>query len=240
MTTHPQEYQQRPFHYRALTNAVWSECDGGAAIATSYTGGQKNVNKVIAHLGLCDLSTTARIGFKGKETLEWLSTSGVTLESVPNKAYPQKSGAICAVLAPGEAMLLSGFDKKGKPSTTTIMKKLRKSSDIDSGVRSYLMPRQETHFDFLITGAKSAEMFSKICGVNLHPDDFAVGSIAQTSVARSNAIIIRADCGDTLAYRLLGDSASSLYMWQVMLDAGEEFNIQAVGFGDIQSSYSKA
>ena len=39
-------------------------------------------------------------------------------------------------------------------------------------------------------------MFAKICGVDLRPQHFAVGRIAQTSVAKMSGIIIRADLGE--------------------------------------------
>ena len=33
-------------------------------------------------------------------------------------------------------------------------------------------------------------MFSKICGIDLRPEKFAMGAVAQTSIARLNGIVI--------------------------------------------------
>ena len=72
-------------------------------------------------------------------------------------------------------------------------------------------------------------MFAKLCGVDLRVDHFPDLAIAQTSVARSNAIVIRDDLGATPTFHLLGDSASAAYMWDVLLDAMAEFEGAPVG-----------
>ena len=53
----------------------------------------------------------------------------------------------------------------------------------------------------------AADMFAKLCGVDLSPNRFAEGQVAQTSVARLSAIVIRSDTAGALAFHLLADSA---------------------------------
>ena len=72
-------------------------------------------------------------------------------------------------------------------------------------------------------------MFAKICGVDLRPHHFADGRIAQTSLAKMSAIVIRADLGRTPAFHLLADSASAEYLWGCLLDAMAEFDGAPVG-----------
>jgi len=72
-------------------------------------------------------------------------------------------------------------------------------------------------------------MFAKICGVDLRPKSFADHAIAQTSVARTNCIVIRGDIGAMPAYHLLGDSASAGFVWSAVLDAMAEFGGVPVG-----------
>ena len=76
-------------------------------------------------------------------------------------------------------------------------------------------------------------MFAKVCGVDLRPAMFAVDAVAQTSVARLNAIVVRADLETVPAFRLLGDSASAAYMWESLLDAMAEYGGAAVGLNDL-------
>jgi sarcosine oxidase subunit gamma len=72
-------------------------------------------------------------------------------------------------------------------------------------------------------------MFSKICGIDLRPEKFAMGAVAQTSIARLNGIVIRADVGETLAYHFLTDNASARFMWDSVLDAMGEWGGAPVG-----------
>ena len=66
-------------------------------------------------------------------------------------------------------------------------------------------------------------------GVDLRPGRFADGEVAQTSVARLNTIVVRADLGDVPAFQLLGDSASAAYYLSVLMDAMAEFDGRLVG-----------
>jgi sarcosine oxidase subunit gamma len=77
-------------------------------------------------------------------------------------------------------------------------------------------------------------MFAKLCGVDLRPHKFPVNAIAQTSVARSVGIIIRADLGAVPAFHLLGDSASALYMLDCIEDAMEEYGGKPVGISAVR------
>ena len=87
----------------------------------------------------------------------------------------------------------------------------------------------------MVTGEKSAEMFAKICGVDLRPSHCPVGTIAQTSIAKMSGIIIRADLGSTLAYHLLADIASAEYLWTCLEDAIAEYDGGIVGLAALRS-----
>jgi sarcosine oxidase subunit gamma len=100
---------------------------------------------------------------------------------------------------------------------------------IETADGCYLVPRQDSHFRFMVTGRHAASAFAKICGVDLRPNTFEDLAIAQTSIAKSTAMVIRDDVGGTPAYHLLGDSASAGYMWDCLLDAMAEFGGRPVG-----------
>ena len=69
-------------------------------------------------------------------------------------------------------------------------------------------------------------MLSKICGVDLSPDNFADLRIAQTSVSRVGAIVIRADMHEQLCFHILVDSSYAAYFWGTLVDAGTEFELE--------------
>jgi len=70
---------------------------------------------------------------------------------------------------------------------------------------------------------------AKLCGVDLQQQAFTVGQVAQTSVARINAIVINVSDAQTQKFNLLCDRAAALYLWDVLIDAIDEFDGQVAG-----------
>jgi len=145
----------------------------------------------------------------------------------------QSSGVLAARLAPSELLLLG--DLSGEPAPLDSLAAAWRAEPVPpQSPRGYLLPRQHSHFWFLVSGERAAAMFAKLCGVDLRPGKFANGQIAQTSLARMNAVVIRDDRGDILAYHLLGDSASAEYLWDCLIEAMAEFDGAAVGLAAVR------
>ncbi len=219
----PADFQRRsPIHRKLRAEeAVFGEI-GGAAIPMRYReDGEEDAAK---ELGIADLSTLPRLGFKGKAVLSQMNTRGVILDFRPNRTFRQKEGMLAAVLAMTEVLLLSPLS-----GDAPALAKLETDWSIDKAEGAYPVPRQDSHFWFMITGRQAASMFSKICAVDLRPKHFPDLAVAQTSIARSNAIVIRDDQGETPAFHLLGDSASAGYMWDCLLDAMAEWKGRPIG-----------
>lgn len=215
-------YQKQRAH-----DAVFGEI-ANATIATRYReGGEKSKAK---ELGLADLSPLPRLGFKGREVLSDMNRKGLALDFRPNCAFRQKDGALAAVLAMTEVLLLSPLS-----GAAPVLAKLEQGWSIDHADGAYLVPRKDSHFWFMITGQHAPAMFAKICAVDLRRAAFENLAIAQTSAARSNVIIIRDDQGETPAYHLLGDSASAGYMWDCLLDAMAEWKGRPVGLNALSA-----
>ena len=219
----PSDFQRRSPIHRKLraSDAVFGEVAGAALPIRYREGGEEAAAK---ELGIIDLSTLPRLGFKGKAVLSQMNTEGVTLEFSPNRAFRQKDGTLAAVLAMTEVLLLSPLEGEAP-----MLEKLGAAWSIETADGAYPLPRRDSHFWFVITGRHVTSMFAKICGVDLRPKSFLNLAIAQTSIARSNAIVIRDDQGETPAYHLLGDSASAGYMWDCLLDAMAEWKGRPVG-----------
>jgi sarcosine oxidase subunit gamma len=165
--------------------------------------------------------------------VEWLTAQGLSIGPDSNRAYPQTGGEQALRLAPNEVFLIDSL-----AGTGDLIRRLDAAWSW-SGERprrpiGYPMPRAESHAWFLVTGAQAPAMFAKICGVDLRPHRFPVGSIAQTSLAKMSGIIIRADLGDMPAFHLLADSASAEYLWRCLLDAMAEFEGAPVGWAAVR------
>jgi sarcosine oxidase subunit gamma len=200
---------------------------GDCAIAVA-PGGEVRRDKARA-LGIADLSPLPRIGFKGRETIPAMQRRGITVEPTPNRAFRQRDGSLCLVLAASEVVILGPLSGEGSG-----IDQLQSSWSIEDGERTYPLCRRDSHAWLAITGTKSAQMFAKICGIDLRPEKFSDLTIAQTSVAKLSAIVVRSDIAGTLAFHVLADSASALYFFDCILDAAREFGGQIVDLETLQ------
>ena len=105
---------------------------------------------------------------------------------------------------------------------------------IEDEERTYPLPRRDSHAWFALAGSRLPAFFAKICGIDLRLDKFADLSIAQTSVARLNAILLRADQGGAPVFHLLADSASAAYLLECLRDAAGEFKGRVVELGELR------
>ncbi len=104
----------------------------------------------------------------------------------------------------------------------TVLARKEVRSRLPGSVLFLFQPAEEGHPGPGLHGA--ARMLAKLCGVDLRPRSFDDLEIAQTIVARLSAIVVRDDIGETLAYHLLADSASALYLWDCVVEAMAEFD----------------
>lgn len=231
MALKPTERPARSFLYRELEKlgAQFDEVNGQAC-ATRMGGDAAAELAQARALALCDLSAVRRIGFKGWATAEWLGSQGVTLEDAPNRAYRQPDGARVARLSKGEFVVLGDLD-----GSAALPGRLDGAWSMVAANGCFRVPRADASAWLGLTGSHAAAMFAKVCGVDLRPHKFPNHAIAQTSLARMNAIIIRGDRGQTLAYDVLFDLASAVYLWGALLDAMAEFGGKPVGLEAVRA-----
>jgi sarcosine oxidase, subunit gamma len=172
-----------------------------------------------SRLAIIDLSERPRLGFKGRGTLAAMQKRGIVVENQPNRAFRQADGGMCLVLAASEVFLLGSRDDDNSG-----LAKLEADWRIEDGERTYPMPRRHSHAWFAVQGKAAPDMLAKLCAIDFRPHRFDDLSIAQTSVAQLNAIVLRADVEDLLTYHVLADSASAVYLLACLKDAAEEFS----------------
>jgi sarcosine oxidase subunit gamma len=217
----PRHATRRSFHYRDLVaaGARFRSLDD-AMVAADYGGGGEV--ETAQRLGLADLSPLHRTGFKGPMLADWMASQGLPIGADSNRAYRQQ-GSLAAKLAATEVIVLGSLDGEER-----IVADLDMAWSYDvAGI--WPVPRRDASFWFMVTGERAPAIFAKICGVDMRAKSFPNHQIAQTSVARSTAIIVRDDLGSTPAFHLLGDSASASFMWGALLDAMAEFGGKPIG-----------
>jgi sarcosine oxidase, subunit gamma len=226
----PISFSRRSFIYRELQalGATFGEVNGSAA-ALALGADTAAETETARNLAIADLTALRRGGYKGWTALDWLRGQGVPVGE-NNTTVAADDGTRIARLADSEALILGGLDGR-----STLLDKVEAGWSLTSAVGAYPVPRPETNFWFGIAGRHAATMMAKICGVDMRPRRFAPGAVAQTSVARMTAIVIRRDLGATLAYDMLADSAAAAYMWRCLRDAMDEFGGKPVGLEAFRS-----
>jgi len=172
---------------------------------------------------LLDLSNLARVGFRGADAAEHLSTQHFDLPDVPNRCVLQSDGSQVARLSQTEYFVLGSLHDAGA-RVQTLERQWQQSAKA-----CYMLPRQDSHAWLVLAGEHVSAVMAKVCGVDLRQQAFAVGAVAQTSVARMSAIIINGSSTNVPLFHILCDRASAQYLWGALLDAMQEFDGKAAG-----------
>ncbi|WP_414057500.1 sarcosine oxidase subunit gamma [Pantoea dispersa] len=166
---------------------------------------------------LQDTSRLSRVGFRGRHAVWYLQQRGFSLPDQPNQACWQSDGSLVARLSQTEYLLLAA-----SPESQLRIQHEEQQWQM-SELSCFVLPRQDTHAWLMLNGTVLSEVMAKLCAVDLSPQHFTAGAIAQTSVARANAIVINASQGENAQFWLLMDYSMAPYFWSVLRDASAEF-----------------
>jgi heterotetrameric sarcosine oxidase gamma subunit len=81
-----------------------------------------------------------------------------------------------------------------------------------------------------VTGARAADLLAKVCGVDFSEEVTPDGAAFRSSVAKLVADVVRDDRGGTRSYLLHCERSSGQYLFDALIDAGDEFGIEIDGF----------
>ncbi|MCO7231533.1 MULTISPECIES: hypothetical protein [unclassified Cobetia] len=195
----------------------------GASTADSSS----DMTAALSHCALADMSALGRAGVRGRAAADWLASLGFTVPGTPNAATLQSDDSWLVRLSVGEFLHLAPAIS---PQAGVAELPLIAQADeaLAQGIRVHSLPRRDSHAWFSLSGSTLPALMAKLCGVDLRSESFPPGSVAQTSVARTNAIIVSAGSLACPCFHLLFDIASSHYLWGVMLDAMREYSGEKV------------
>ena len=171
---------------------------------------------------LVDLTAVPRVGFRGSQSAEYLSARGFELPEAPNRAVRQADGSQVARLSQTEYFILGSLADQGQRVADEEAR-----WELDH-CANYLLPREDSHAWLSLSGICIAQVMAKLCGVDLRPEAFGQGAVAQTSAARINVIVINIGTQAQPAFHLLFDRMSLEYFKDAVLDAMAEFDGQLV------------
>lgn len=209
----PELFNHRSAIYREQSDAEFTEVSG-AALAQTIGG------KSAQGMGLVDLSVLPRFGIRGPGAEAVLTANSLPVPG-PNSMQTTSEGLTVLRLGNTEFWLVA------LPGSAAIGKMDSLQSAMQ-GERCYPIYCQDSHAWFALAGDEIAEVMAKLCAVDLRPQSFAADQIVMSSVGRINSIVCNHQAEQPW-FSIFSDSASAAYLWNVLLDAIDEFDGQACG-----------
>ncbi|MCB5160739.1 sarcosine oxidase subunit gamma family protein [Marinomonas algarum] len=163
-----------------------------------------------------DCTVFSRAGFRGTGAEAFLASHGIAIPTKPNESLSCQASLVVLRLSRSEFWIISTDNSEHA--------KIEALEVAAMGVENvYPLYCQHSHACFMLTGAETENMFSKVCGVDLRNNVFPVGAVAQTSVARTGAIVTKQTHAQGDYFLLFADIASVQYLWEALTDAAAEF-----------------
>ena len=172
----------------------------------------------VSGLRLQDL-TGVQITRSEGEVAEALQKHFSTIPATPGEITDVDAGFL-ACLTPTEFYLFGKSTEVQLPS----------DSELEAGYTaagSFAHTTDATHGQaaLKLSGADAVEALSKICGLDFHDSAFPNMKVKQTSAARIKTLIARIDEDGEPAYHLHVSRPFGQYFWNILWDAGQEFDI---------------
>jgi len=204
----------RSLHYRSVSGvSEVATAMGGSVLAQADAGDLARIQSA----GIVDLTLMSRVGYRGKGAEGFLDEQGIRLPDTPNQAVMQPTGELAVRLSPREFWLLGSLNDRG--ARVAEMPRLHK----ETPERCYPLFCEDSHSWFVLAGEHVAQVMAKLCAVDLREKAFPLGAVAQTSVARTNCIVVHHRIRELSCFSILSDATSGEYLLSVLQDAVTEF-----------------
>ena len=177
-----------------------------------------SVRRSAAELKITDCTPLAKVLVLASTEGELARALGVPFGRAARDAY----GTLVVGSAPGEWLLLAA------PGTSAAVTQ-RVEEVQDEGLVS---PFDATHGRALvrITGARTPDLLAKVCAIDFSEAVTPNGAAFRSSVAKLVTDVVRDDRDEEISYLLHCERSSGQYLFDALIDAGDEFGIEVEGF----------
>jgi heterotetrameric sarcosine oxidase gamma subunit len=181
-------------------------------------GWEISARRSYADLRIVDCTPLAKVLVQASTGGEVAHTLGVPF----GRAARDGRGTLVAGSGPGEWLLLAP-----PGASATVAGRVKEVQD--EGLVSVF---DATHGRALmrITGARAADLLAKVCGVDLSEEVAPDGAAFRSSVAKLVTDVVRDDRDGVRSYLLHCERSSGQYLFDALIDAGDEFGIEVEGF----------
>ena len=206
-----------PIHEIAKqANAKFTERDGWQVVQ-SYDDLAVETAVSQTHVTLCDQTHNGKIRIEGKTAAVMLDADHLPISkgelTIYGHLYRLRQDLFFISVPDGLESAVASLTRQANDSPDLIT-----VTDITHG-----------NAEFWIVGPKSTELLSRLCALDFDGSQFPNGAAKQTSVAKTKQLILRQDMNELPAYALIGARSLAAYLWQTIMEAGQNLNIQPIG-----------
>ncbi len=171
-----------------------------------------------ADLRIMDCTPLAKVLVRASTSGEIARTLGVPF----GRAARDEHGTLVTGSGPGEWLLLA------PPGTSAAVAKRVEEVPDDELVSVF----DATHGRAVmrVTGARATDLLAKVCGVDFSEEVTPDGAAFRSSVAKLVTDVVRDDRGAERSYLLHCERSSGQYLFDALIDAGDEFGFEVEGF----------
>jgi heterotetrameric sarcosine oxidase gamma subunit len=186
-------------------------------------GWKVSARRSAADLKITDCTPLAKVLVLASTEGELARTLGVPFGRAARDAH----GTLVIGSGPGEWLLLAA------PGTSASVT-LRVEEVKDEGFVSVF---DATHARALvrITGPSTPELLAKVCAIDFADGVTPYGAAFRSSVAKLVTDVVRDDRDGEISYLLHCEWSSGQYLFDALIDAGDEFGIEVDGFVDLRN-----
>ncbi len=214
-------------HLHVALGATMVESDGWQRPAR-YTSVEDEIGRVRQAVGLCDVSPVGKLNLQGEDIDSLLAA---TMDGIGHveigrvgegrlKRGERDQDVVVARLARDEVLLLTA-PGQGASVSRSLGQALAGCAhvvDITSALAGVK-----------IVGPQAHRLLAHVTEVDTSPATFPNMSCAQGMVAEIRGTLLRRDIGRLLSYELLFGREFGEYMWDVLLESGEEYGAAPFG-----------
>ncbi len=189
-----------------------------ASPVTVEHGWEISARRSGAELRIMDCTPLAKVLVRASTDGEVARTLGVPF----GRAARDEHGTLVVGSGPGEWLLLT-------PPGANAAVAGRVEEVPDEGLVSVF---DVTHGRALmrISGARTVDLLAKVCGIDLSEEVTPDGAAFRSSVAKLVTDVVRDDQEGARSYLLHCERSSGQYLFDALIDAGDEFGIEVEGF----------
>ncbi|MBV7338655.1 hypothetical protein KFU94_62650 [Chloroflexi bacterium TSY] len=175
-------------------------------------------------IGIADLSDRTKIFVDGDDAGSMLKQLLGGPELAVNQATYLETAGLYVVSLRRDRFYLSG--SAGRESD--LLEQLN-SAAIESPGLVTVTNETDARSELLLIGPHATTCLSRVCGLDFYDDEFPVLAGKQTSVAKIRQLILRCDRAELPAYIISGGRSNAIYLWETLLQAGGDLNMQVIG-----------